>query len=75
MANVTIAVPEDLKREMKKRRRVNWSMVAREAFEEVIRQEEMTAAAEGIDRLRTSSKTAGWNGAKEIRKWRDASKP
>jgi hypothetical protein len=74
MANVTITVPEELKREMKKRKRTNWSWVARKAFEEAIRQEEMTIAAEGIDRLRTSSKTRGWSGAKEIRKWRDASK-
>jgi hypothetical protein len=74
MANVTITVPEELKREMKKRTRTNWSWVARKAFEEAIRQEEMTMAAEGIDRLRTSSRTPGWSGAKEIRKWRDASK-
>jgi hypothetical protein len=74
MANVTITVPEELKREMKKRKRTNWSMVARKAFEEAIRQEEMTKAAEEIDRLRTSSRTPGWSGAKEIRKWRDASK-
>jgi hypothetical protein len=74
MANVTISVPEELKREMKKRKRTNWSSVARKAFEEAIRQEEMTTAADAIDRLRTSSKTPGWSGAKEIRKWRDASK-
>jgi len=74
MANVTITVPEELKREMKKRKRTNWSWVARKAFEESIRQEEMTMAAEGIDRLRTSGRTPGWSGAKEIRKWRDASK-
>jgi len=74
MANVTITVPEELQREMKKRKRTNWSLVARKAFEEAICQEEMAKAAEGIDRLRTSSKTPGWNGTKEIRKWRDASK-
>jgi hypothetical protein len=74
MANVTITVPEELRREMKKRKRTNWSLVARKAFEEAIRQEEMTKAAEGIDTLRTSSKTPGWSGVKEIRKWRDASK-
>ena len=74
MANVTITVPEELKREMKKRKKTNWSMVARKAFEEAIRQEEMTMAAEGIDRLRASSKTPGWSGAKEVRRWRDASK-
>jgi hypothetical protein len=74
MANVTITVPEELKREMKKQKRTNWSSVARKAFEEAIRQAEMAAAAEGIDKLRTSSRTPGWSGAKEIRKWRDASK-
>jgi hypothetical protein len=74
MANVTITVPEELKREMKKRKRTNWSLVARRAFEEALRQEEMTTAAEGIDRLRTSSMTPGWSGAREIRKWRDSSK-
>ena len=70
MANVTITVPEDLKREMTKRKRVNWSWVARKAFEEAIRQEEMTTAAERIDKLRGAGKTPGWSGAKEIRKWR-----
>jgi len=74
MANVTITVPEDLKREMRKRKRINWSLVARKAFEEAIRQEEMTKAAERIDELRAAGKTPGWSGAKEIRKWRDASK-
>jgi hypothetical protein len=74
MPNVTITVPEELKRQMKKRKKTNWSLVARKAFEEAIRQEEMATAAEAIDRLRTSSKVTGWSGAKEIRKWRDASK-
>jgi predicted nucleic acid-binding protein len=72
MANVTITVPEELRREMKKRKKTNWSSVARKAFEEALREEEMTMAAEGIDKLRTSGKTPSWNGAKEIRKWRDA---
>jgi hypothetical protein len=74
MANVTITVPEGLKREMNKRKKISWSRVAREAFEETIRQEEMAAAAEAIDKLRTHSRTQGWSGAKEIRKWRDASR-
>jgi hypothetical protein len=74
VANVTITVPEELKREMKKRKKTNWSLVARKAFEEVLREEEMTMAAGGIDKLRTSSKTPGWSGAKEIRRWRDAAK-
>jgi hypothetical protein len=74
MANVTIAVSEDLKREMRKRKNINWSWVARKAFEEAIRQEEMTKAAERIDKLRATGKKPGWSGAKEIRKWRDASR-
>jgi hypothetical protein len=74
MANVTITMPEELKREMKKRKSTNWSSVARGEFEEAIRQEEMGMAAEGINRLRSSAQTSGWIGAKEIRKWRDASK-
>ncbi len=74
MGNVTITIPEDLKREMKKLRRINWSEVARGAFEERLRQEEMAKASEGIDRLRASSKTSGWSGAREIRKWRDGGK-
>jgi hypothetical protein len=74
MANVTITLPEELKREMNKRKGTNWSEIARKAFEEAIREEEMSKAAEGIDRLRASGKAPGWSGAKEIRKWRDASK-
>lgn len=74
MANVTVSVPEELKREMKRLKHVNWSEVARKAFEDRVRREEMRKAAEGMDRLRQSSQTPEWSGAKEIRKWRDASK-
>jgi hypothetical protein len=72
MANVTMTVPEELKCEMKKRKGTNWGMLARKAFEEAIQKEEMEGAAEQIDRLRVSSKTVGWSGGREIRKWRDA---
>ena len=37
-------------------------------------EEEMRKAAQGIDRLRSSDRTRGWSGAKEIRRWRDATK-
>jgi len=70
MANVTVSVPEELRRHMKRHKHVNWSEVARKAFEAAIREEEMRKAAEGIDELRSSSRSK-WNGAKEIRKWRD----
>jgi hypothetical protein len=59
---------------MKKRKRLTPSLASGQVFEEGKPQKEMATAAEAIDRLRTSSKTPGWSGAKEIRKWRDASK-
>jgi len=41
-------------------------------FEGTARRKQMREAAESTDRLRESSKTPGWSGAREIRKWRDA---
>ena len=51
---------------------VNWSEVARDAFEETVRRKRMLEAAENIKKLREESKTPGWSGVREIRKWRDA---
>ncbi len=72
MANVTVNVPEGLKRKMQRVSGVNWSEVAREAFEETIRQGQMREAAEAMDSLRETTKAPGWSGSREIRKWRDA---
>ena len=71
MANVTVNVPESLKKRMEQVPDVNWSEVAREAFEEIIRQKQMRDVAEAMDRLRESAKAPGWSGAREIRRWRD----
>jgi hypothetical protein len=71
MSNITVRVPEELKGRMKRCKSVNWSDVARKAFEDAARREEMQCAAEAIKNLRLESK-AKWDGAKEIRKWRDA---
>ncbi len=73
MVNVTVSVPEELKYQMKRLKHINWSEVARRAFEETARQEEMLKAAETIKKLRMES-SAEWNGVKEIRKWRDAAR-
>jgi len=73
MSNVTIRVPEELKRRMEQCKGINWSEVARKAFEEAARREEMQCAAAVIDKLRVESKIK-WDGSKEIRKWRDAEK-
>ena len=74
MANVTVSVPEELKKRMEQTGGVNWSEVAREAFEEAMRRKEMAQAAETMDRLRATTRTAGWSGVREIRKWRDTDK-
>ncbi len=73
MSNITVRVPEELKSRMERCKTVNWSDVARKAFEEAARREEIRCAAAAIDRLRNESNIE-WDGAKEIRKWRDAAK-
>lgn len=73
MSNITIRIPEELKLRMEQCKTVNWSEVARKAFEEAARREEMQCATAAIDKLRAESKIK-WDGAKEIRKWRDAEK-
>lgn len=72
MVNVTITVPEELKEEMEKHRGINWSEVARRAFEERLKHEEMTKALAGIRKLRSEAPSKGWSGEKEVRRWRDA---
>ena len=72
MASVTVSVPDDLKKKMEHVSGVNWSEVASQAFEEIVRKREMLEAAQNIDRLREETKSPGWSGVREIRKWRDA---
>ncbi len=73
MSNVTIRVPEDLKARMESCKGINWSEVARKAFEDAACKEEIECAAESIKKMRDESEKE-WDGAKEIRKWRDAAK-
>ena len=74
MANVTVSVSEELKKKMEQTSGVNWSEIAREAFEEAVKRKEMSEAASSMDRLRESTKLSGWSAVREIRKWRDADK-
>jgi hypothetical protein len=71
MVNVTVSVPENLKQRMERLKGINWSEVARNAFEEAARRQERLSAANAIKRLREKS-GPGWSGAREVRKWRDA---
>lgn len=73
MSNITIRIPEELKGRMERCKKVNWSEVARKAFEDATRREEIQCAADTIKKLRSESEEK-WDGAKEIRKWRDAAK-
>lgn len=74
IAKVSVSVPEELKKKMEHFSGVNWSEIAGEAFEEAIKKREMLQAAKTMDRLRESTKLAGWSGDREIRKWRDANR-
>ncbi len=74
MANVTISVSEELKKKMGQAKRVNWSEVAREAFEEKLRRQRMHGAAVAMDRLREATRGGGWSSVREIRKWRARNK-
>jgi hypothetical protein len=71
VSNITVRVSEELKGRMKRCKNVNWSDVARKAFEDAACKEEKQCAADAIKKLRLESK-AQWDGAKEIRKWRAA---
>ena len=68
---MTVAVPEGLKKMMERVHGINWSEIARRAFEETIRGRRMLEASRTMDQLRESTKVRGWSGVKEIRKWRD----
>lgn len=70
MSNITITVERALKKRMSELKEVNWSEVARNAFEERIRAEQRRRAAEVIKEIRRKGK-AKWSGGGEIRKWRD----
>ena len=67
--NLTITIPEEL-RERMKRIRINWSEVARRAFEEEVKRFERLEAVKIMDGLRT--KVVGWSGVDEVRRWRDS---
>ena len=69
--NVTITVDRELKKRMEKLKEVNWSRVAREAFEEEIRKEKRRRIVQDIKAIREKDRS-NWSGSKEVRKWRDA---
>lgn len=69
--NITITVDKELKKKMEELEKVNWSRVARAAFEQKIREERRKRVASGIKAIREKDET-NWSGSEEVRKWRDA---
>ncbi len=69
---MTITIPKELREKMRRIKGVNWSEVARRAFEEEIKKMEKKAAEE-IRRLRKETAGVRWSGSAEVRKWRDSS--
>jgi post-segregation antitoxin (ccd killing protein) len=69
--SITITVDKELKKKMKELGGVNWSKVARLAFEHEITKEKRKRATSDIKAIRESDRTSGWSGSEEVRKWRD----
>jgi predicted transcriptional regulator len=69
--SITITVDKELKKKMEELREVNWSRVAREAFEQEVRREKRKRVATSIKAIRAKD-NSNWSGSDEIRKWRDA---
>lgn len=67
--NMTITIPKDLRGRIKETKDVNWSDVARRAFEEELRKQERKEAAAEMDQLREES-TVAWDGVAAVRRWR-----
>ena len=69
MGSVTVRVSDELKEQMNRYSYVNWSEVARNAFEEAIMCEERKKAIEKV-RAIVEKDEGNWDGVEEIRKWR-----
>lgn len=70
---MTITVDERLRKRMRRIKKLNWSKVARMAFEREIQRYEARRAAKKMDEIRSEIRRRSWSGAGEIRKWRDKS--
>ena len=77
MAIITLRVDDELKKKMEQLKEINWSEVAREAFNDKISEMEfwppidtsrLRAASSDIDTLRRTIR--GWESTSEIRRWR-----
>ena len=78
MPVITLRVDDQLKRKMEQMSDVNWSEVARKAFEQKITESELwqpidvkllREASKDIDSLRRNAR--GWDSTAEIRRWRE----
>lgn len=73
MTTITVRVPEEIKRQMKDLKNINWSEVVRQAIAEEIKRNKMKRASQTIEKLRAKSKIK-WNSVAVIREWREKRK-
>lgn len=57
--NITVTVDRELKKKMEELKQVNWSKVAREAFEQKIIEEKRKRVVSDIKAIRTGIKLSG----------------
>ena len=70
MATITVRLPEEIKKEMKRLDHINWSEVVRQAIAEEIKRDKMRRASKTIEELRAKSKIK-WDSVAVIREWRE----
>lgn len=76
MANISVRVDEELKKEMEQMRHVNWSEVIRKAIQEYVSQKEQNNLAKAVLLTERIRKVApeGYNSTRTIREWREKRK-
>jgi Arc/MetJ-type ribon-helix-helix transcriptional regulator len=70
VATITVRVPKNIRKEMKRLKHINWSEVIRQAIAEELKKDRMKRASQKIDELRSKSKVK-WDSAAVIREWRE----
>lgn len=73
MANISVRVDEELKKEMEQMKHVNWSEVIRKAIQEYVTQKEQKNLAKAVlltERIRKIA-PEGYDSTRTIREWRE----
>lgn len=71
MAVISIRIPDELRKRMKKVR-IDWAAYVRNAIERKLKEASIRAASQRIDEIRTKTKPDVFNAAKSIREDRES---